>query len=183
MRASQLMTKNVASCSPSDSLEQAARLMWEWDVGCVVVVVDRQKPVGIITDRDLAMAAYTRGAPLRDISVESAMSSLLWSCSVNTSLAEIEIKMQTAQVRRVPVVGFDGELVGIVTLADIARSAYSNPLHLVELPGLARTLANITERRWGKSAPALRLVPPTEIKLDAADASAVAAWRNEGDPN
>lgn len=53
-----------------------------------------------------------------------------------------------SQVRRLPVVGFDGELVGIVTLGDIARSAHSSPLHATELPGLARTLASITERRW-----------------------------------
>ena len=154
MKTEELMTRNVAACRPDDSLEQAAHLMWDCDVGCVVVTDDHQRPIGMITDRDLAMAAYTQGALLRDIRVENVMSKKIWACSANNSLKEIEDKMRTAQVRRLPVVGFDGELVGIVTLGDIARSADSSPLRLTELPGLASTLANITERRWSDSAAA-----------------------------
>ena len=155
MKTEALMTRNVATCRPDDSLEQAAHLMWDWDVGCVVVTDGQQKPIGMITDRDVAMAAYTQGALLREIRVETVMARRLWACSVNTSLKEIEDKMRTAQVRRLPVVGFDGELVGIVTLGDIARSAHSSPLRgVTELPGLASTLASITERRWPDSAAA-----------------------------
>ena len=148
MKTEELMTRNVATCRPHDSLEQAAQLMWDWDVGCVVVTDGQQKPIGMITDRDVAMAAYTQGALLREIRVETVMARRLWACSVNTSLKEIEDKMRTGQVRRPPVVGLDGELVGIVTLGDIARSAHSSPLRVTELPGLASTLASITERRW-----------------------------------
>jgi CBS domain-containing protein len=151
MKTEDLMTRNVAACRPEDSLEQAAHLMWDWDVGCVVVTDGEQKPIGMITDRDVAMAAYTQGALLRDIRVEAVMARKIWACSVNTSLREIEDKMRTAQVRRLPVLGFDGELVGIVTLGDIARSAHSSPLRVIELPGLASTLASITERRWSDS--------------------------------
>jgi len=141
------MTRNVFVCHPKDSLEQVAHLMWDGDVGCAVVTGADRKPVGMITDRDLAMAAYTQGALLRDIRVETAMATKIWACSVNDSLKEVEHKMRTAQVRRLPVVGFGGELVGIVTLGDIARSAHSSPSRLTELPGLASTLAGITERR------------------------------------
>lgn len=147
MKIEELMTRNVAACSADDSLEHAASIMWDQDVGCVVVINAERKPIGMITDRDLAMAAYTQGALLRDIRVDAAMARNLCDCSVNTSLKDIELKMRTAQVRRLPVVGVDGELVGIVTLGDIARSAQASPLHLTELPGLARTLAGITERR------------------------------------
>ena len=154
MKTEELMTRNVAVCRPEDSLEHAAHLMWDCDVGCVVVTDGHQRPLGMITDRDLAMAAYTQGALLRDMRVENIMAKKIWSCSVNNSLKEIEDKMRTAQVRRLPVVGFDGELVGIVTLGDIARSAHSSPLRLTELPGLASTLASITERRWTNGAAA-----------------------------
>ena len=147
MKTEDLMTRSVAICRAEDSLEQAAHLMWDWDVGCVVVTDGERKPIGMITDRDVAMAAYTQGALLREIRVEGVMARNPWACSVNTSLKEIEDKMRTAQVRRLPVVGFDGELVGIVTLGDIARSAHSSPLRAMELPGLATTLAGITERR------------------------------------
>jgi CBS domain-containing protein len=125
--------------------------MWQSDVGCVVVTDHHRKPIGMVTDRDVAMGAYTQGALLRDIRVETVMARKLWACSVNTSLKEVEDKMRQAQVRRLPVIGFDGELVGIVTLGDIARSARSNPLRMTEIPGLASTLASITERRWPDS--------------------------------
>jgi CBS domain-containing protein len=148
MKIEELMTRDVATCSAEDSLEHAAKLMWDRDVGCVVVVDEHRKPVGMITDRDLAMAAYTRGALLRDIRVNDAMAHKLWACSIFTSLAAVEHGMRTGQVRRLPVLGLDGELVGIVTLADIARSEQESPLHIAALPGLARTLASITERRW-----------------------------------
>jgi CBS domain-containing protein len=154
MKTEQLMTRNVATCSAGDSLEYAAHLMWDRDVGCVVVTDAEKKPIGMITDRDVAMAAYTQGALLRNIRVESVMARNVWACSLNTSLREVEDKMRTAQVRRLPVLGFDGELVGIVTLADIARSSQSSPLRVTELPGLARTLASITERRLGDGAAA-----------------------------
>jgi len=68
--------------------------------------------------------------------------------SRGTIMSRYLVSATGSQVRRLPVVGFDGELVGIVTLGDIARSAHSSPLHATELPGLARTLASITERRW-----------------------------------
>jgi CBS domain-containing protein len=55
--------------------------------------------------------------------------------------------MQTAQIRRVPVVDAAGKLAGIVTLGDIARSAQSSPLRITESPGLAKTLASITAQR------------------------------------
>ena len=151
MKTEDLMTRNVTTCAPGDSLEQAAHLMWQADVGCVVVTDHHRKPIGMVTDRDVAMGAYTQGALLRDIRVETVMARKLWACTMNNSLKEIEDKMRQAQVRRLPVLGFDGELVGIVTLGDIARSARSNPLRIAELPGLASTLASITERRWPDS--------------------------------
>ena len=155
MKTEDLMTRNVVTCHPGDSLELVAHLMWNWDVGCVVVTDDDRKPMGMITDRDVAMAAYTQGTLLRDIHVESVMAKKLWACSVNNSLKEVEDKMRQAQVRRLPVVGPGAELVGIITIGDIARNASSSPLRVAELPGLASTLASITERRSPDGARAL----------------------------
>jgi len=157
MRVDQVMTRNVKTCHPDDTLEQAAAIMWDYDCGALPVVSangEEPRVVGMLTDRDVCMAAYTQGALLRDMRVENIMAKKICACSVNNSLKEIEDKMRTAQVRRLPVVGFDGELVGIVTLGDIARSAHSSPLRLTELPGLASTLASITERRWTTGAAA-----------------------------
>lgn len=59
--------------------------------------------------------------------------------------------MQTAQIRRVPVVDSDGKLVGILAPGDTARSSRSGPLHMKEITCLAKTLAGITERRWAEA--------------------------------
>lgn len=154
MKVEDLMTRNVCTCSPNDSLEQAARLMWESDIGCVVVTDGEKKPIGMLTDRDIAMAAYTQGVALRDARVESAMAREVLTCAPGASLTEVENTMQKAQIRRVPVVDASGKLTGVVTLGDIARSSQSSPVRVTEIPGLARTLASITERRWGDGAPA-----------------------------
>jgi CBS domain-containing protein len=147
MKANELMTENVATCSKDDSLEQAARIMWEGDLGCLVVTDADQHAVGMITDRDVAMAAYTQGARLRDTSVASAMAHVVRSCSPETPAGEVEALMQSAQIRRVPVVDSDGKVLGIVTLGDLARMTQSSPLRMTAVPGVAKTLATVTERR------------------------------------
>ncbi|HEY2410033.1 MAG TPA: CBS domain-containing protein [Polyangiaceae bacterium] len=147
MKAETLMTSPVCTCSEDDSLEQAARIMWESDVGCVVVIDEQEHPVGMLTDRDALMAAYTQGVPLRAARVSSAMSREPLKCSSDMHLKEIEQAMQSAQIRRVPVVNSDGKLVGIVGLGDIARSSQDLPLHVTEVPGVAKTLACVTQPR------------------------------------
>lgn len=154
MKAEDLMTRDVRTCSPEDSLEHAAHLMWAGDVGCLIVTDGNQRPVGVLTDRDIAMAAYTQGVALRDARVNSAMARQVTTCFPSTSLGDVEQKMQTAQVRRIPVVDDDGRLAGIVALGDIARSARSSPLRIAEVPGLAKTLACITEQRHASGAAA-----------------------------
>lgn len=147
MKTEEMMTRNVHTCSPDDTLEQAARIMWESDVGAVVVIDGELTPIGMITDRDIVIAAYTQGVALRDTRVQSAMANQVVTCSDSDDLEEIENKMQGAQIRRVPVVDSAGKLVGVVALADIARRVQSNRFGLTEMPGLAKTLIGITARR------------------------------------
>src|SRR5262245_1269543 len=70
MRVEQLMTRTVQTCTPSDCLERAAGIMWDHDCGALPVTsADGEEPrvVGMLTDRDVCMAAYTQGRALRDI--------------------------------------------------------------------------------------------------------------------
>jgi CBS domain-containing protein len=152
MNTEQWMTRNVRTCSPDDTLEQAVRIMWEADVGSVIVTDQAQRPIGIITDRDVAIAAYTQGVALRDARVQSAMASQVVTCAVTSTLGEIEDKMQRAQVRRIPVIDSEGKLIGVVSLADIARAARASTFGLAEVPGLAKTLIGITARREAAAA-------------------------------
>ena len=147
MRVEQLMNRAVRTCSEHDSLEQTAQVMWECDTGCLVVVDAEERPIGVITDRDALMAAYTRGVPLREAFVKSAMSRGLETCLAGSSLEALELSMQKAQIRRVPVVNASGRLVGIITLSDLARFSQWSANRFTHVDGLARTLSAITAPR------------------------------------
>jgi len=123
MRVEELMQKVVRVCGPDDAISEAARIMWEADCGCVPVVAGdgRGGLVGIITDRDVCMAAYTRGKALGELRVCDAMSRDLRTCSPQESLAAAAGAMRVARVRRLPVVDEAGQLLGIVSLSDLAR--------------------------------------------------------------
>jgi len=125
MRVEQLMTKQVKSCSPEDTLDAAARLMWDNDCGCVPVCTrdGLDRAVGVITDRDICMAAMFQGKPLQDLRVSDAMCKKLHVCAPRDSLADAEKTMREARIRRLPVVDEQGALIGMIALADLAREA------------------------------------------------------------
>jgi CBS domain-containing protein len=122
MIVSQLMTKTVWRCKTTDHLEVPAQLMWDHDIGCVPVV-EGGAVVGMITDRDICMAAHTHGLPLVEIAVTDAMSRTLWSCFPDDDVGSVARRMAMHQLHRMPVIDFLGRLVGIVTLNDLARAA------------------------------------------------------------
>jgi len=123
MKVEQVMTRDVKLCHAEDSLNDAARLMWDHACGCVPVVDAADRVVGVLTDRDVCMAAYTRGMPLGDMTVSSAMSRQVFACHMGDALDTAEAIMRVHQVRRLPVLGFEDRIVGILSLSDIAREA------------------------------------------------------------
>jgi CBS-domain-containing membrane protein len=145
-RVRDIMTRSVVSCSPSDNLNRSAQLMWEGDCGALPVIDSEGQLLGMITDRDICMAAYTRGRPLSEVRVADVMSTGLITCRPTDSLRSVMDAMATHQVRRIPVVD-DGRLVGIVSLADVARMAQAPSIESREartwVPGV---LAGISER-------------------------------------
>lgn len=118
-----LMTKEVVTCHVGDALSGVGQLMWDKDVGVVVVVDDQNKPVAMVTDRDIAMAAYTTGLALSQIGGEVCMSKCLVTCNVDADATHVAALMSGHRIRRVPVVGIQGELVGLVGIGDLARAA------------------------------------------------------------
>ena len=123
MIVSKLMCPVVITCSPDDSLESAARKLWDHDIGCVTVVDGENHPVGMLTDRDICMAAYTQGRPLKDMRVDSAMSRNVFSAPATDRIEDVEVVMRTHKVRRVPIVDGQDHLVGILSTNDLAREA------------------------------------------------------------
>lgn len=140
-----VMTPHVVTCHASDTLERAAQLMWENDLGLVAVVDREDRLIGVITDRDALMAAYTRGSTLSGLLVECAMSKRPITCQIHDDAIEVEHLMASHQVRRVPVVDREGKPTGIVTLADLARASLCG--HELSPRGPTSTLAAITQPR------------------------------------
>lgn len=125
MRVDELMTRPVATCTATDPLNRAAQIMWDQDCGCVPVIDENDRPIAMITDRDVCMAAYTRGKSLGDISVHEAMSRNVVACRADDSVSSAESMMRGQQIRRLPVVDDDGRIIGILSLNDIATHVHA----------------------------------------------------------
>ena len=97
--------------------------MWDHNCGCVPVADENLKVLGILTDRDICMAAYTRGLPLSDLCVAEAMSKDVACCRPGDEISRAERLMAERQVRRLPVVTDDGRLLGVLSVNDLAREA------------------------------------------------------------
>jgi Mg/Co/Ni transporter MgtE len=97
----------------------AAKIFWEHDCGGAPVVDDNGRVVGMITDRDCLMAAFTRGRKLDDLSVQSAMAHMVFSIREDQSVEAAAERMAEHAVRRLPVVDAHGRLVGMVSFADV----------------------------------------------------------------
>jgi CBS domain-containing protein len=156
MNVSELMTTPVTTCAHDDKLQRAAQLMWDGDCGAIPVVHGEGHLVGMITDRDICMAAYTRGLALWQIPVSEAMSKEVHSVRTKDSVEQAEAVMKSARIRRVPVLDGEGRLVGILSMNDLARQAQQAVggarKNGLSADSVAQTLAAICEPQVAKSA-------------------------------
>ena len=120
MKVRDLMTTDVKCCETYNTLNTAAQMMWDNDIGCVPIV-EHGRVIGMLTDRDICMAAYIQGVPLTGSLVTSAMSKQVFSCAPSDDIAAAEKLMREKQVRRLPAIDAQGHLAGIISLDDIAR--------------------------------------------------------------
>lgn len=119
-----LMTTAVVSIRANERLSAAAKLMWDNDCGALPVLEnDGERVVGMLTDRDICMATWSRDSSPSAILVSSAVSGELAHCSADDSILSAERTMRARQVRRLPVLDSRSRLAGILSLADIARAA------------------------------------------------------------
>ena len=113
------MTTDIGFCNLEDSLTRAAEIMWQKDCGVVPVVDEEQKVVGMITDRDICIAATTRNQKPSDIKAKEMINREVISCVANDRLETALKKMRRNQLKRLPITGENGELVGILSIADV----------------------------------------------------------------
>jgi CBS domain-containing protein len=121
VKVKDLMAIDVKFCEIYNTLNTAAQTMWDNDLGCVPVVDKDHRVIGMLTDRDVCMAAYIQGAPLTALLVTSAMSKHVFSCAPDDDITAAEKLMREKQVRRLAVINAQGRLAGIISLNDIAR--------------------------------------------------------------
>lgn len=121
MKVENLMTHQPMTCSQDDPLALAAKKMWTEDCG-ILPVLDGDRLVGVITDRDIAMALGMRGASANRVQVGDVTTGRIFSCSPKDEVAQALEVMREHRVRRLPVL--DGDfLVGLISLNDIILEA------------------------------------------------------------
>ncbi|WP_096665832.1 CBS domain-containing protein [Polaromonas sp. AET17H-212] len=118
----EICTRSVTIAFRTTSVDGAARLMRDNHVGCLVVVdeVDgRRIVVGVLTDRDIVTAVVAPGIDATTLTVDDVMTTDLVTAREDDSLIDLMRSMRRKGVRRVPVVGGQDELIGVVTLDDV----------------------------------------------------------------
>jgi len=118
-RISEVMTRGVEVVRPDESLQHAAQLMDELNIGALPVC-DGARIVGMITDRDITVRATAAGLPPGETCVSEVMTAQTRWCTQNESTDDVMKQMGDVQIRRLPVLNEDNELVGIVSLGDLA---------------------------------------------------------------
>lgn len=149
MKAQRLMSRDIGTCRPEDSMAKAARLMWDRDCGIVPVVDAARRVVGVVTDRDICIAALTKGRRLEDMPVSDVMRHEVHCCRESQPLRTIHRLMREHQVRRLPVVDEAGVLTGIVSINDLALAAdvAQRDARERQMLDVAETLAAICRHR------------------------------------
>jgi CBS domain-containing protein len=146
MQIKDVMSHPPVTCPASSTLDHAARLMWEFDCGIVPVVNDDGRLTGVVTDRDICMAAYTQGRPLASIPITTAMAKSVIASHASDPIEHAEELMRDNQIRRVPVLDGDDRPVGLVSMNDLARLAARAKRSGVDRE-LVKTLAAVCQPR------------------------------------
>ncbi|HUJ57328.1 MAG TPA: CBS domain-containing protein [Kofleriaceae bacterium] len=123
MNVEELMTKPVVTIREEEPLNVAAQKMWDNDCGVLPVVGSDGKLVGVLTDRDICMSAWSRGQLLGSIRTGDAMSKQVYSVKADQEVGLAELLMAEHQIRRLPVVDANDKPIGLVSMNDFAREA------------------------------------------------------------
>jgi CBS domain-containing protein len=119
MLVKDVMTRTPAFCKPSDTLDDVARLMLEFECG-EIPICDGTNLVGVITDRDIICRVVATGRSPFEVPVGDVMTRSVYSIGKNEKVSAAVRLFEETLVRRLPVVDSDGRLVGIISQADLA---------------------------------------------------------------
>ena len=117
MSISELVTRKLVTAAPKDSLAKVAKLMEQQNVGAVVVT-EENRPIGIVTDRDLALAVCVRGTSPQE-RVQNVMTCPISTISKDEGVYNATQQLMEQAVRRLPVVDENGDAIGLISLDDL----------------------------------------------------------------
>jgi CBS domain-containing protein len=123
MKVKDIMTVQPRTCTASTNLAEAAALMLDADCGCLPVVDDSGKLIGIVTDRDMYIALATRNRLASELKVGDVARTRVFTCEPDEDIEQALTMMKEHHVRRLPVEGFGGIVAGIVSMNDIVLNA------------------------------------------------------------
>ncbi len=127
-----LMTTDPTCCAPDTTLQAVARMMLDSDCGAIPVCDADGKPIGIVSDRDIAIRAVAEGLNPVEMTAEEIMSAPVETVTEDTSVEDLFDLMEDKQIRRVVVLDEDGKVCGIVAQADIAEYAGDEVAEVVQ---------------------------------------------------
>ena len=145
MKVKDVMTPNVEAIWLTESLADAARLMWENDCGVLPIIKDGRKVIGVITDRDICMATAMRDGNPSGISVEEVMTGQVYTVKPEDNIVQALQTMQEHKIRRLPVVSSEGELEGILSINDVVLNAKPSKEASIRYADVVRTYQAICE--------------------------------------
>ena len=150
MKVYEVMNENVKFCRQETDLAEASAMMWDNDCGVLPVVVNGGKTIGVITDRDIAIALGTRNRPAAEIRVKEVISGKLFATSPDEDIHTALKLMRKEKVHRLPVINAQGNLEGILSLNDVVLQAvHQNGKRTPELnyEDVVSTLKAVCEHR------------------------------------
>lgn len=119
MKVKDIMTTELKTCTPDTTVAEAAHLMWEGDCG-ILPVVDDGALVGVATDRDMYIPLATQNTRASQLRVGAVATAKVETCAPEDDLRTALTAMKRARVRRLPVVGFGGTVMGVLSMNGVA---------------------------------------------------------------
>lgn len=127
MNVDDIMITDASCCSADTTLDKVAMQMWECDCGSIPVVDSKNKPIGIITDRDIAMCCALNHKAPWEMNASTIMAErMLYTCSTDDNLEMAMSTMENQKVRRLPVTNSDGSFAGMISIDDIVACSAKN---------------------------------------------------------
>jgi CBS domain-containing protein len=150
MQVQDIMTSDVQCCGPDTNLAAAAKMMWDSDCGALPVLNINGQVMGMITDRDICMAAATKNKPPSEITVWETTSGKAFTCRPADDIHTALDIMKRERVRRLPVVDEEGVFQGIIAMNDVllaAQEAKGRNAPAVSYEDVVRTMKAISAHR------------------------------------